>query len=277
MKTSIGLKKLSAATAIKRVKFGLSIIAVSGAATLLSAGSVYAQADPTIYNQAIPAGRANFDAMITGVGGTVFTDALSGLSSASSWTRPDYTITSTDGSSRSIDSSYLASPPPGGIPGGQSIGISPQSPAPSSGLTFTFNTPINAFGLDIGDWSTCCHPSALYISFDGGATKQVAVATTASDNPGYAAYGTYANFVGAIDDSATFSTITFYGDGFGEYLVAGGVIRYGTVRTGSVTGVPEHSSPVTLVAVGLGLAGLGVLRRRRQFSKLDAYLNSNQN
>jgi MYXO-CTERM domain-containing protein len=105
----------------------------------------------------------------------------------------------------------------------------------------------------------------------------VAVATTASDNPGYAAYGTYANFVGAIDDSATFSTITFYGDGFGEYLVAGGVIRYGTVRTGSVTGVPEHSSPVTLVAVGLGLAGLGVLRRRRQFSKLDAYLNSNQN
>jgi hypothetical protein len=40
MKTSIGLKKLSAATAIKRVKFGLSIIAVSGAATLLSAGKL---------------------------------------------------------------------------------------------------------------------------------------------------------------------------------------------------------------------------------------------
>jgi len=147
--------------------------------------------------------------LITGVGGTVFTDALSGLSSGSSWTRPDYTITSTDGSSRSINSFYLASPTPGGIPGGESIGINPQSPAPSSGLTFTFHTPINAFGLDIGDWSTCCHPTALYISFDGGATKQVAVGTTDSDNPGYAAYRRYQNFVGAIDDSNTFSTITF--------------------------------------------------------------------
>lgn len=224
-------------------------------ALVLAGVTSLAQAAPVIYNDSIPAGTAAFDATVVGTGAAVKLDALSGLSSASSWARADYTITSTDGSTRGIDSSYLSS--------GDAIGIDPYAPAPSSGLTFTFTNAVNAFGLEIGDWATCCYPSALYISFDGGATRLVATATQESDNPGVNAGLGFRNFVGAIDTTGTFSTVTFYGDGFGEYLVAGGTIRYSTLDIGSVpeTPVPEPETYAMLLA-GLGLVGFSARRKR---------------
>lgn len=213
-----------------------------------------AHAAPVIYNNTIPAGTAAFDATVVGAGGSVVTDALSGLTSGNSWARTGYGIASTDGSTRFIDTSYLAS--------GDSIGINPAAPAPNSGLTFTFGTGVNAFGLEIGDWATCCYPSALYISFDGGSTRTVATASNISDNPGYAVDGySPRNFVGAIDTTNTFNTVTFYGDGFGEYLVAGGTIRYATLDIGSVPAVPEPESYAMFLG-GLGLMGF-VMRRRK--------------
>lgn len=220
-----------------------------------------AQALPVIYNNSIAAGTAAFDTTIATVGGTVVTDTLSNLSWSNTWVRSGYTITSTNGNSRSIDSSYLNGGRPAGT-GGDAIGIDPQNPAPTSGLTFTFANPINAFGLEIGDWATCCYlPSSLYIAFDGGATRLVASAFSDSDNPGYVAGDGYRNFVAAIDDTSTFSTVTFYGDGFGEYLVAGGTIRYATVRQGSVSG--DVPVPATLALLGLGMLGMGAARRRQ--------------
>jgi hypothetical protein len=210
-------------------------------------------AAPVIYNDTIPAGTAAFDTTIVGAGGVVVTDTLSGLASTNSWTRTGYTITSTDGSSRFIDTTY-------GI-NGDSIGINPAFPAASSGLTFTFASGVNAFGLNIGDWATCCYPSALYISFDGGATRTVATANSSNDNPGFVANLGYKNFVGAIDTTATFNKVTFYGDGFGEYLVAGGTIRYATLAIGSVSSVPEPETYAMLIA-GLGLVGF-ITRRRK--------------
>lgn len=210
-------------------------------------------ATPVIYNNTIPAGTSAFDTLITSVGGTVNTDTLSGLSSGTSWDRGDYTITATNGISRGIDNSYLV---------GQSIVINPASPANLSGLTFTFDTPVNAFGLEIGDWATCCYlPSGLYISFDGGSNNLVANAYSSNDNPGYVAGLGYENFIGAIDDTSTFSTVTFYGDGFGEYLVAGGTIRWATVEEGSVSGqIPE---PATMFLFGCGLLSLAGLTRKK--------------
>ncbi len=181
------------------------------------------------------------------------TDALARLTSASSWARTGYTINSTDASMRPIDSSYLAS--------GDAIGINPASPAASSGLTFDFVSPVNAFGLEVGDWATCCFPSSLYISFDGGATRLVATAIADADNPGAAAGLGYLNFVGAIDTTNTFNKVTFYGDGFGEYLVAGGTIRYATLGIGSVPSVPEPETYAMLLA-GLSLVGFATRRRK---------------
>ncbi|HOY69749.1 MAG TPA: PEPxxWA-CTERM sorting domain-containing protein [Methylotenera sp.] len=221
-----------------------------------------AQAAPVIYNNTIPAGTAAFDATVAGAGGTVVTDTLSSLSSGTSWARTGYTITSTNGNTRSIDNLYTDN---GNSLSGQSIGISPANPAAGSGLTFTFNTGVNAFGLEVGDWATCCTsplPSSLYISFDGGATRTVASAFSANDNPGYAAGLGFLNFVGAIDTTNTFSTVTFYGDGFGEYLVAGGTIRYAALDIGSVPEVPEPETYAMMLA-GLGLIGFSARRRKQ--------------
>ncbi|KQW43801.1 PEP-CTERM domain protein [Pelomonas sp. Root662] len=147
----------------------------------------------------------------------------------------------------------------------------------TSGLTFTFSSPVNAFGFEIGDWGTCCTTntrsaavqaaygvaatgSGLWIAFDGGAATLPANALSANDNPGYAAAQSYTNFIGAIDSSGTFSKITFFGDGFGEFLVAGGTLRFASVAIGSVGNLPE---PASLALVGLALGGVAFARRRK--------------
>lgn len=153
-------------------------LACSAVGSLLSLGAIAA---PVIYNNDVVSGRAAFDSTITGVGGTVQTLALSGLTSnASSWTLPGLTIRATDNTDRFVYgdyNGYRAAGRPYAV-GGATIAIAPAVPASGSGLTFTFATPVNAFGLEIADWATCCtsvlHPdtgapvgSNLFISFDG--------------------------------------------------------------------------------------------------------------
>jgi hypothetical protein len=244
-----------------------------------------ASAIPTIYNVPLNQIGTTFDAIITAAGSsTILTPLINGQTS--------YNFTPAGGGTASFS---VTRPNGGGIgmsPGYTSAGISMSGavfdidpstsgggpiPGFNSGLKITFSVPINAFGLEIGDWATCCldeiRPasvqsaygvpatgSGLWIAFDGGAATLPANATSASNNPGFAATGSYTNFIGAIDATSTFTSVTFFGDGFGETLYAGGTLRYASVAVGSIdngvvtppTGVPLPGA-LPLLALGLGL------------------------
>lgn len=197
--------------------------------------SAAAYAAPVTFFNTIPDGRNYFDTQVNDASGALYTEALSGLANqVNSWTLDDFTITATNGDPRDVDSSVL-NPAPTGLPGGDAINMTADG-STASGLTFTFDNAINGFGIELDDWATCCYPSSLYISFNGGTPILIGTAANGNDNPGTAASQGAKTFIGAIDDSGTFTTITFYGTGNGDVLNAGGIIRYAFVPLGSISG-----------------------------------------
>jgi hypothetical protein len=239
------------------------LVRTAAAATVVVFGvSATAQATIATVFSAIPTGISSFDAQVVAAGGTVFTDSWNAFTTPSD--RGPYTVAANSGTKTTLDdrggypdlTGYVAGINPDGVGVGGGI---------ESGLTFTFDTPINSFGLEVGDWGTCCDPSGLYISFDDGAPILVGIYDGTNDVR--LTDGRAEVFVAAFDDSSFFSKIQFWGDGYGEYLTAGGTIRFGAVQQGGIDN-PPGPSPVPLPAavwlLGSAVLGGGVAKRLRR-------------
>lgn len=109
------------------------------------------------------AGLNNFNDTVVASGVTANHDRLTDLTGGkTSFDLGDYTITRTNGSVMGIRNYGTLS--------GQAIDMSANNSAndggKASGITLTFDKAVNAVGFEVGDWGTCCLPSALFISFE---------------------------------------------------------------------------------------------------------------
>lgn len=225
----------------------VAMCTLTGIATLLLHGNA-AMATPVVYYQTLVDGADYFQSAVSAYSkdkiSTFVETPLLGIKQGNSWVVDGITITSSNGSTRAIDNDYIARAPSllaAGKTTGSGINISVGAgQLVGQGLTYTFANPINSFGVQLGDWGTCCYPSSMYIQFglleddSWGPEQLVGTAKNMSDVPEHNLSGNTFTFIGAINDTGFFDRVRIYGDGVGEYLIAGGTIFSGLVELDSV-------------------------------------------
>ena len=113
----------------------------------------------------------------------------------------------------------------------------------STTVTFFFDTPITAFGINITDFGDVNFGGGLLFTNDAGDSYTVASGTSTSGNE---------LFFGLTNDTSSFQSVTF----FNENLVDG--TGYDEIYSSSVP------IPPALVLFGSGLAGVIGLRKKRR-------------
>lgn len=262
------------------------------AALLLAAAA--AQAAVVTAVGTIPGGTAAFDQYAStnpaAAGGTATVARITGvaISDPPSFSSAGVTITSANPDPNQPLLLAGGSDTAGGVykqMTGQSFAINPElvpsvaDPADprsyrGSGLKITLGQSVNFFGLEIGDWGTCCQPTSLYFSFgepptNGGPDTIYRIGTIGSNSVDIPNNSVGSNdysqvFVSALADFS-FSTIYVWGDGANvsgaERLLAGGSIRFANV--GTPTPPNPAPAPATLALALLGMATLWATRRRK--------------
>lgn len=155
-----------------------------------------------------------------------------------------------------------------------------------SDSSLTTRTQVNAVGLEVYDWGTCCtgtnvtptgtaSGSAVYMVFDGVSTTTNLIGNLTNSSARGTFAGTLANgstnnnshFVAAIDDTAnTFNTVTMVPNGDGEAFGAGGILYFSLV---GVNKVPAGSSVVTIGSSAVDI----VASHGKTYSNLGTTLN----
>ena len=215
-------------------------------------------------------GFANFANTVTSAGGTQTNQVLTAGGTPGN---ADFTISRPSGAIVSISSAYsLSGATPSRTTTGGVVDISPSGPGTiprsnsldyrNSGITFNFVNPVNALGFEVGDWATCCQPSNLYIQF--GSNTPILLGSSVTGGDQFLTNGGAGVFVAAFDDSDTFSQVTFWGDGVGEFLVAGGTVRYAALQRGSLPPTGAVPEPATWAMMLLGFFGIGASMRTRR-------------
>lgn len=209
----------------------LQLSALAAAATL----SLSAQAAPTFYSS-----EAAFMAAAAGI--PLTTETFNNYSG-----QPTTSITNLASGLNISSNTYLYDENNTTNCAGSTKGncISFDTPWNGSSQLFTFDSgAINAFGLFLGDLATVGQ-TLLTLTTSTGATKSYTLNNSSSGNERY---------FGVLDLDATFTSVRLQNSDYGD------TVYIDNVSWGKGNVVPE---PGILAMLGLGLAGMAMVRRRQ--------------